>query len=267
VDEGTAAPSVSRIEPLKKFARNLKRTAGGILAPLPLALAHQSALKASNNKSRLIKRMAYGYRDEWTISSSKSPRPLPRIPRHEPIYRAVKPLALFRETRFDIIVTGVKCSAWLERAGFAPGPLGRSKVVQCSVLLRPRARQPSDALWTLRRREPPHSALRPISSGRTRRPEGDGHEGCATEDSEARLGRSNRRILVCHCRRSCCLTSLVSQVNRGTKTPSGRAWIGTHQVPRKSLPQFHNSAAHRLPLDPGCWQSRRKKEDRARFAL
>ena len=53
----------SRIEPLKKFARNLKARIDGVLAhchwPLNTAL-----LEGINNKIKVIKRMAYGFRDD-----------------------------------------------------------------------------------------------------------------------------------------------------------------------------------------------------------
>lgn len=53
----------SRIEPLKKFARNLKTYLPGILAHCRWPL-HTSLLEGINNKIKVIKRMAYGFRDD-----------------------------------------------------------------------------------------------------------------------------------------------------------------------------------------------------------
>jgi transposase len=53
----------SRIEPLKKFARNLKSYLPGILAHCRWPL-HTSFLEGINNKIKVIKRMAYGFRDD-----------------------------------------------------------------------------------------------------------------------------------------------------------------------------------------------------------
>lgn len=53
----------SRIEPLKQFARNLKGRLAGILAHCRWPL-HTSLLEGINNKIKVIKRMAYGYRDD-----------------------------------------------------------------------------------------------------------------------------------------------------------------------------------------------------------
>ncbi len=53
----------SRIEPLKKFARRLKEYLPGILAHCRWRL-HTSLLEGINNKIKVIKRMAYGYRDD-----------------------------------------------------------------------------------------------------------------------------------------------------------------------------------------------------------
>ena len=53
----------SRIEPLKAFARKLKEYLPGILAHCRWPL-HTSLLEGINNKIKVIKRMAYGYRDE-----------------------------------------------------------------------------------------------------------------------------------------------------------------------------------------------------------
>lgn len=53
----------SRIEPLKKFARNLQKYLPGILAHCHWPL-HTSLLEGINNKIKVIKRMAYGFRDD-----------------------------------------------------------------------------------------------------------------------------------------------------------------------------------------------------------
>jgi transposase len=53
----------SRIEPLKKFARNLQIYLDGILAHCRWPL-HTSLLEGINNKIKVIKRMAYGFRDD-----------------------------------------------------------------------------------------------------------------------------------------------------------------------------------------------------------
>ena len=53
----------SRIEPLKKFARRLKEYLPGIIAHCRWPL-HTSLLEGINNKIKVIKRMAYGYRDD-----------------------------------------------------------------------------------------------------------------------------------------------------------------------------------------------------------
>lgn len=53
----------SRIEPLKKFARNLHGYLHGILAHCRWPL-HTSLLEGINNKIKVIKRMAYGFRDD-----------------------------------------------------------------------------------------------------------------------------------------------------------------------------------------------------------
>lgn len=53
----------SRIEPLKKFARRLKLYLSGILAHCRWPL-HTSLLEGINNKIKVIKRMAYGFRDD-----------------------------------------------------------------------------------------------------------------------------------------------------------------------------------------------------------
>lgn len=53
----------SRIEPLKRFARNLKPYLPGILAHCHYPL-HTSVLEGINNKIKVLKRMAYGFRDD-----------------------------------------------------------------------------------------------------------------------------------------------------------------------------------------------------------
>jgi transposase len=53
----------SRIEPLKTFARRLKEYLPGILAHCHWPL-HTSLLEGINNKIKVIKRMAYGFRDD-----------------------------------------------------------------------------------------------------------------------------------------------------------------------------------------------------------
>lgn len=53
----------SRIEPLKKFARNLKERIEGVLAHCRWPL-HTGLLEGINNKIKVIKRMAYGFRDD-----------------------------------------------------------------------------------------------------------------------------------------------------------------------------------------------------------
>lgn len=53
----------SRIEPLKRFARNLSNYLDGILAHCRWPL-HTSVLEGINNKIKVIKRMAYGFRDD-----------------------------------------------------------------------------------------------------------------------------------------------------------------------------------------------------------
>ena len=53
----------SHIEPLKKFARRLKDYLPGILAHCRWPL-HTSLLEGINNQIKVIKRMAYGYRDD-----------------------------------------------------------------------------------------------------------------------------------------------------------------------------------------------------------
>ena len=52
----------SRIAPLKAFARHLKARVTGILAHCRYPL-HTSLLEGMNNKIKVLKRMAYGYRD------------------------------------------------------------------------------------------------------------------------------------------------------------------------------------------------------------
>ena len=53
----------SRIEPLRRFARRLKGYLPGILAHCKWPL-HTSLLEGINNKIKVIKRMAYGFRDD-----------------------------------------------------------------------------------------------------------------------------------------------------------------------------------------------------------
>lgn len=52
----------SRIEPLKRFARRLKGRVSGILAHCQWPL-HTSLLEGINNRIKVMKRMAYGFRD------------------------------------------------------------------------------------------------------------------------------------------------------------------------------------------------------------
>lgn len=52
----------SRIEPLKRFARRLKTRVAGILAHCRWPL-HTSLLEGINNRIKVMKRMAYGFRD------------------------------------------------------------------------------------------------------------------------------------------------------------------------------------------------------------
>jgi transposase len=53
----------SRIEPLKKFASKLRDKLAGVLAHCRWPL-HTSLLEGINNKIKVIKRMAYGFRDQ-----------------------------------------------------------------------------------------------------------------------------------------------------------------------------------------------------------
>jgi len=53
----------SRIEPLKTFARRLKERIDGVLAHCRWPL-HTSLLEGINNKIKVMKRMAYGFRDD-----------------------------------------------------------------------------------------------------------------------------------------------------------------------------------------------------------
>jgi transposase len=53
----------SRIEPLKKFARAIKEYIEGIISHCRYPL-HTSFLEGMNNKIKVIKRMAYGFRDD-----------------------------------------------------------------------------------------------------------------------------------------------------------------------------------------------------------
>ena len=52
----------SKIEPLKRFARMLKRHWDGIVAHCQYKI-HTSLLEGINNKAKVIKRVAYGYHD------------------------------------------------------------------------------------------------------------------------------------------------------------------------------------------------------------
>lgn len=53
----------SRIKPLKQFARRLAAKIEGVLAHCWYPL-HTSLLEGINNKIKVIKRMAYGFRDD-----------------------------------------------------------------------------------------------------------------------------------------------------------------------------------------------------------
>ncbi len=53
----------SRIQPLKRFARQLHEKIDGVLSHCEYPL-HTSLLEGMNNKIKVIKRLAYGYRDE-----------------------------------------------------------------------------------------------------------------------------------------------------------------------------------------------------------
>ena len=53
----------SRIEPLRRFARNLRPYLAGILAHCHWPLG-TNLVEGINNKIKVIKRMAYGYRDD-----------------------------------------------------------------------------------------------------------------------------------------------------------------------------------------------------------
>jgi transposase len=53
----------SRIEPLVKFAKALKQYIEGIIAHCRYRL-HTSLIEGINNKIKVIKRMAYGFRDD-----------------------------------------------------------------------------------------------------------------------------------------------------------------------------------------------------------
>ncbi len=53
----------SRVEPLKAFARKLKDYLPGILSHCRFPL-HTSVLEGINNKIKVLKRMAYGFRDD-----------------------------------------------------------------------------------------------------------------------------------------------------------------------------------------------------------
>jgi transposase len=58
----TALRKARRIEPLKRFARNLKQRIEGVLAHCQWPL-HTSLLEGINNRIKVIKRMASGFRD------------------------------------------------------------------------------------------------------------------------------------------------------------------------------------------------------------
>jgi len=53
----------SRIEPLRQFANRLKEKIEGVLAHCRWPL-HTSLLEGINNKIKVLKRVAYGYRDD-----------------------------------------------------------------------------------------------------------------------------------------------------------------------------------------------------------
>ena len=53
----------SRIEPLNRFARQLAGKLEGVLSHCTYPL-HTSLLEGINNKIKVIKRMAYGFRDD-----------------------------------------------------------------------------------------------------------------------------------------------------------------------------------------------------------
>ncbi|RQI44568.1 transposase, partial [Pseudomonas aeruginosa] len=52
----------SGLAPLQRFARNLRKYARGILASAHFHM-HTSVLEGVNNRIKVIKRMAYGFRD------------------------------------------------------------------------------------------------------------------------------------------------------------------------------------------------------------
>ena len=62
-EEWYARAMRSRLEPLKDFARRLKERIEGVFAHCRHPL-HTSLLEGINNKIKVIKRMAYGYRDD-----------------------------------------------------------------------------------------------------------------------------------------------------------------------------------------------------------
>lgn len=63
LDHGCALAEQSGITPLATFARNLRRHEKGIVnhAVYPI---HTGRLEGSNNKIKVIKRQAYGFRDD-----------------------------------------------------------------------------------------------------------------------------------------------------------------------------------------------------------
>ena len=58
-----ATTTLTRTEPLKAFARKLRAYLPGLLAHCRYPL-HTSVLEGINNKIKVIKRMAYGFRDD-----------------------------------------------------------------------------------------------------------------------------------------------------------------------------------------------------------
>lgn len=62
-EDWLARAQESRLTPLKAFARNLAKRIDGILAQCRWKL-NTSILEGINNKAKVIKRMAYGFRDD-----------------------------------------------------------------------------------------------------------------------------------------------------------------------------------------------------------
>jgi transposase len=54
---------VSRVEHLRRFARRLQERIAGVLAHCRRPM-HNSLLEGINNKIKVLKRMAYGFRDD-----------------------------------------------------------------------------------------------------------------------------------------------------------------------------------------------------------